>query len=166
MTQDGGDSVRDAIHGVSHWARVLENGRKLSQVTGANLRVVELFSVFHDSQRINEGIDDGHGCRGAELARILRGIDYELPDEEFTLLIHACEFHTEGHLDGDITIQTCWDADRLDLGRVGILPRVEKLCTDGAKDSSFLRWANERSERLFIPTLVSKEWGPIGLILV
>lgn len=150
---------RDAIHGVSHWARVLENGRLLSQVTGANLRVVELFSVFHDSQRVNEGIDDGHGRRGAELARELRGVEYKLSDEEFCLLIHACEFHTEGHLNGDITVQTCWDADRLDLGRVGIIPRPEKLCTAGAKDLGFVRWAIERSERFFVPAFVSTEWG-------
>ena len=150
---------RDAIHGVSHWARVIENGRHLSQVMGANIRVVELFSVFHDSQRFNEGLDDGHGRRGAELARELRGVEYELPDAEFALLIHACELHTEGRLDGDITVQTCWDADRLDLGRVGIVPQVEKLCTNGAKDLGFLRWAIERSERLFVPALVSKEWG-------
>ena len=50
----------DGIHGVSHWARVLENGRRLSEITGARTHVVELFAVFHDSQRINEGIDDGH----------------------------------------------------------------------------------------------------------
>lgn len=150
---------RDAIHGVSHWARVIENGRQLSQVTGANIRVVELFSVFHDSQRINEGIDDGHSRRGAELARELRGVDYELSDEEYSLLIYACELHTEGHLDGDITIQTCWDADRLDLARVGIVSRKERLCTERAKDPDFLKWAIERSERLFVPILVSTEWG-------
>ena len=57
-------------HGVPHWARVLENGRRLLQVTGARRAVVELFAVFHDSQRINESIDDGHGRRGAELPAI------------------------------------------------------------------------------------------------
>jgi uncharacterized protein len=137
----------------------MENGRLLSQVTGANLRVVELFSVFHDSQRVNEGFDSGHGCRGAEFARELRGVEYELSDEEFSLLIYACEFHTEGHLGGDITVQTCWDADRLDLGRVGIIPRADKLCTDGAKDLSFLKGAIDRSEKLFVPDLIVTEWG-------
>ncbi len=41
-------------HGVSHWARVLENGLKLAEATGANVSVVSLFAVFHDSRRINE----------------------------------------------------------------------------------------------------------------
>jgi uncharacterized protein len=146
-------------HGVPHWARVLENGKRLSKMTGAKIHVVELFAVFHDSRRINEGRDAGHGRRGAQLAKELGGIVYKLEDEDIGLLTQACDLHTEGYLDGDITLQTCWDADRLDLGRVGIIPRPEKLCTDGARDPGFLKWAIERSERLFVPTLVSKEWG-------
>ncbi len=146
-------------HGVSHWARVLENGRRLSAITGAKVRIVELFAVFHDSQRINEGFDDGHGRRGAKLARDLRGIQYELEDGDAELLIQACELHTEGYLEGDITVQTCWDADRLDLGRVGIPPREEKLCTDGAKASDLFKWAVKRGDELFVPSLISTEWG-------
>ena len=76
----------EGTHGVPHWARVMENGRRLSKVTGAKAHVVELFAVFHDSQRFNEGFDDGHGRRGAELARELRGIVYEVADEDFDLL--------------------------------------------------------------------------------
>src|SRR6185369_16204086 len=36
-------------HGISHWARVLENGLRLSTETGADPNVVSLFAVFHDS---------------------------------------------------------------------------------------------------------------------
>jgi len=36
------------------------------------LPVVEMFAVFHDSGRRDEGSDAGHGRRGAELARSLR----------------------------------------------------------------------------------------------
>jgi len=146
-------------HGVPHWARVLENGRRLSVITGAKVRVVELFAVFHDSQRMNEGVDDGHGRRGAELARELHGIQYELKDGDAELLIQACELHTEGYLEGDITVQTCWDADRLDLGRVRITPREEKLCTAAARDRDLLQWAIKRGEEFFVPALVSAEWG-------
>ena len=146
-------------HGLPHWARVLENGRRLSRATGARPHVVELFAVFHDCQRTNEGIDDGHGRRGAGFAWELRGADYELGEEDFRLLIKACDLHTEGYIDGDITLQACWDADRLDLGRVGITPRPEKLCTVAAKDPRFLKWAVARGERLFLPAFVSAEWG-------
>jgi uncharacterized protein len=149
----------DGIHGLPHWARVLENGRRLSEITGARIRVVELFAVFHDSQRINEGIDEDHGRRGAMLATELRGKAYEMENGDFFLLIQACELHTDGLLQGDVTLQTCWDADRLDLGRVGITPQAEKLCTDRAKEAGFSKWAIERGEGLFVPGLVSEEWG-------
>jgi len=149
----------EGTHGVPHWARVLENGRRLSETTGARRDIVELFAVFHDSQRINEAIDDGHGRRGSELARGLRGVAYTLDDKAFNLLIQACDLHTEGYLEGDVTLQTCWDADRLDLGRVGIAPRPEKLCTEEARDAGLFTWAVRRGERFVVPALVSKEWS-------
>lgn len=48
-------------HGVAHWARVLENGLRLSEKTGANAEVVSLFAILHDSRRINEVTDPEHG---------------------------------------------------------------------------------------------------------
>jgi hypothetical protein len=60
-------------HGVAHWARVLENGRRLAAVTGANLEIVSLSAVLHDSRRASEDEDPDHGVRGAEFAATLRG---------------------------------------------------------------------------------------------
>ena len=42
--------------------------------------------------------------------------------------------HSDGLLEADITVQTCWDADRLDFGLTGTTPLVEKLCTEEARD--------------------------------
>ena len=120
----------DGFHGVAHWARVLENGMRLSAETGASGEVVALFSVFHDSCRVNEGYDPEHGSRGAEFAARLRGKLFELTESDFNLLYRACVGHTHEHTHPDITIQTCWDADRLDLGRVGITPHPSRLCTE------------------------------------
>jgi len=53
------------IHGLSHWARVLENGRRLAPLEGADTDIVELFAVFHDACRMSEGSDRGHAGRGA-----------------------------------------------------------------------------------------------------
>ena len=145
-------------HGVPHWARVLENGRRLSKMTGAKIHVVELFAVFHDSRRINEETDDGHGRRGAQLAKELRGIVYELEAEDFGLLTQACDLHTEGYLGGDITLQTCWDADRLDLWRVHIVPDASILCTSAAKNDTLLEWARKRSLSDHVPRFVTDHW--------
>lgn len=149
----------DGIHGVGHWARVLENGLRISQITGANVEVVQLFAIFHDSRRINEGVDDGHGQRGADLAVRLRGDIFQLPDQDFNLLHAACVGHTDGGTTADITIQTCWDADRLDLGRVGICPHPSKLCTGAAKYPEVLKWADGRACFQVVPEIVIKEWG-------
>jgi hypothetical protein len=45
----------------------------------------------------------------------------------------------------DITAQTCWDADRLDLGRVGTTPKAEYLCTNAARDPDMIEWAHGRA---------------------
>jgi uncharacterized protein len=93
------------------------------------------------------------------LATSLRGTLFELPDAAFDLLSIACTFHTDGRTDGDITVQTCWDADRLDLGRAGIVIRPDRLCTMAARDPKRIAWADERSYEGFIPSLVMNEWG-------
>ena len=135
------------IHGLSHWARVRDTGLHLALETGAKPAIVELFAVLHDARRRNEVVDPGHGRRGADLAATLRGTLIHLADPDFALLHTACADHTKGLTEADITIQTCWDADRLDLGRVGIVPDPSRLCTDAARKPAFQGWAYQRSVR-------------------
>ncbi len=148
----------DGIHGIGHWCRVLENGWRLADVTGANRDIVTLFAAFHDARRFNEGHDPEHGQRGAELAASLRGSLFELGDDDFALLQHACTWHTAGLTAGEISVQCCWDADRLDLGRVGMEPEPQFLCTDHAKSKSMRRWADGRGRMEFIPELIRPLW--------
>ncbi len=44
----------NGFHGFDHWMRVLHNGRLLADAEGANLKVVELFCLLHDTQRRDE----------------------------------------------------------------------------------------------------------------
>jgi uncharacterized protein len=139
-------------HGISHWARVYEIGMKLAGQTGANRDVVELFSVFHDAGRHNEHNDPQHGPRGAMLAGEFHAFFFpELKEKEFILLQQACSLHTLAASHADITVQTCFDADRLDLGRVGKVPDPQFLCTDAAKDSRMLDWAYSTSIKGWVP---------------
>ena len=149
----------NGAHGVSHWARVLENGLRLAEQTGADVEVVSLFAVLHDSCRRNEYGDPEHGPRAAEFAATLRGRLFELSDHAFKLLQRACEGHTHELTHPDVTIQTCWDADRLDLGRVGILPHPSRLCTDLAKSPAMINWAHGRAVFRTVPEFVQHEWG-------
>lgn len=146
-------------HGIAHWARVLENGLRLATTTGANVEVIRLFAILHDSRRLNETSDPQHGPRAAEFAGLLRGRVFELPDHEFHLLHRACAGHTHERTHPDITIQTCWDSDRLDLGRVGIQPHPSRLCTASAKAPEVLQWADGRASFRLIPEFVATEWG-------
>ena len=41
--------------------------------------------------------------------------------------------HSDGHVNADATIQSCWDADRLDLGRADIYPDEKFLSSEAAK---------------------------------
>jgi len=118
----------------------------LAPLTGANRHVVELFAFFHDSCRVNEYDDEGHGTRGANLAGQLKGRFFEASDYEMDLLAHACRHHSDGRSQGDATVMTCWDADRLDLGRVGIKPRADLLCTSAARQAPMLAIANARAQ--------------------
>jgi uncharacterized protein len=146
----------DGAHEVVHWARVLENGLRVAEATGADREVVTLFALFHDARRVNDHIDRGHGERGGEFARSLRGTLVHLDAARFDLLYEACRLHTDGHTTGDPTLLACWDADWLDLGRVGITPAPHRLCTDAARD--LLPWAHERACAWHTPEHVLTAW--------
>jgi uncharacterized protein len=108
------------FHGSPHWARVRQNGLRLAPLTGANPRVIEYFAFLHDICRDNDDHDPWHGIRAAEFVKTLHGV-LELSTVEFDDLTTACAFHNDGYTTGyNTTILTCWDADRLDLGRVFI----------------------------------------------
>jgi uncharacterized protein len=135
------------IHGVPHWARVRWNGLNLAAVNGARTDIVELFAFLHDCRRLHDGRDREHGVRAADFtlaldAQLLR---MDRPGRE--LLTYAVRYHSDGLTEADITVQTCWDADRLDLGRVGITPRADQLCTEEARNPVLLDLAYRRSVR-------------------
>ena len=147
------------VHGVTHWARVLENGRRLAPSTGADLAVVELFSFLHDSCRESDWHDPEHGPRAAQLVGTLRD-RLALDEGRFALLVEACACHTHGPRRGaDVTVLTCLDADRLDIPRVGMRVKPELLFTDAGRDHDMIQWASGRAVRRDVPGLCAEEWG-------
>jgi uncharacterized protein len=133
------------IHGIRHWTRVRENGHRLARHTGADKVVIELFAFLHDCCRESDRFDPGHGERAAEFADSLRGTLIHLSDESFAVLYEAIRDHEKGFTRADATAMTCWDADRLDLGRVRKRPDPKYLCTDIAKRRATIEWAYRRS---------------------
>jgi len=112
----------DGIHGAKHWARVRHYGLRIGRLRGADLQIIELFAFLHDSCRENDWSDPHHGDRAADFAANLNGRFFDLSPTRMDTLCFAILGHSNGHVAQDVTIQTCWDADRLDLGRVGIVP--------------------------------------------
>ena len=123
-----------ATHGVWHWDRVYENGMKLL-TPEVNPLVVGLFAYLHDSCRRNDGRDPMHGPRAAKFIDTIRTSQLAgMTDEEIGLLKEACRLHTSAHKTGNPTIDACFDADRLDLWRVGITPDPNHLATEKGKE--------------------------------
>ena len=130
-------------HGISHWRRVDEIGLYLSRKTKADTTVVSLFAYLHDSKRINEDYDPEHGARAGLFARDL--YEEELLDitvSQLNNLITACKFHSKSEIKpANITVATCFDADRLDLWRLGATPDPEYLFSKTAKSKESLEYS-------------------------
>ena len=119
--------------------------RILCRESGANPRVVGLFALLHDLRRKDEGSDPHHGPRAAAFIREIADEHLLLDREELAQLCDACIGHSEGELSRNPTIATCWDADRLDLGRVGTRPQARFLSLDAARHPQLMAWAWRQS---------------------
>lgn len=129
------DWIIGETHGLNHWLRVHENIIKLCQLNrGVNIDVALAFAYLHDSCRRYDGRDIKHGERAIEKVLSLRNtILNKFSDEEIEMLCDACKLHTTTLRTGSVTIDTCFDADRLDIGRVGLCPDPLKMATDGGR---------------------------------
>ena len=125
------------IHGIDHWDRVARNGESLN-VPGADMVVVLCFAYLHDVERDSDGYEVEHGPKAAELIDQIRdSLLGFLDDKQIGLLKDACTFHTTVPRTGNPTIDTCFDSDRLDLPRAGIMPDPNKMATkEGAERAS------------------------------
>lgn len=131
-------------HGPEHWRRVSVHAQAVARSLGQDPLVAHVFGWVHDSQRQDEGLDPEHGPRAAEFIQAHRtGLFAFLSDEQVQLLGQACQLHSDGLTEGHALVRACWDADRLDLWRVGIEPRARYLCTDYARQPAVIADAME-----------------------
>lgn len=96
--------------------------------------VINAFAYLHDVERYDNGRDLQHGERAA---RVIDSIRHDLlgalSDTQIEKLKRACKQHTTTTKTGDVTIDICFDADRLDLYRVGIKPDPDRMATEAGR---------------------------------
>lgn len=127
-------------HGEGHWRAVARCGLEIRSVDPAcDGDVLFLFGLLHDARREREARDPQHGPHAARLAETLRADGlFGLDDVRMALLVEACELHDTGAVTDDPTVGACYDADRLNLRRVGIEPDARYLSRPVSADPAFI----------------------------
>jgi uncharacterized protein len=123
---------KDSIHGVHHWEEVYNNGMMLALQPGVDKLVVGLFAYLHDCKREDDHQDPEHGDRAADFVVWLRnwGKLDQMTHTQYHKLWTACLQHHKGVVETeDITIGACFDADRIELIRCGMVPKAELMST-------------------------------------
>lgn len=134
-------SRHSVVHGETHWCRVAWTGVRIGQHSpGCDLALVALFGLLHDSMRWHDEADPAHGERAGDLARRLNDSVLGLSADRIDLLDAACYAHAFGDTSYDATVGTCWDADRLDLWRVGLELDSSLLSTPVAQSMHAREW--------------------------
>jgi uncharacterized protein len=139
-----------SIHGPSHSGRVARYGRLIAEQNGADLEVVQLFAFLHDARRENDHTDEFHGVRAAVLFReLVEAKLITLSSLQSSQLELALRMHNSREAASeDLTVQTCWDADRLDLWRVGTIPNPRYMFTDVGKSQEMIDFAKRSVQNL------------------
>ncbi len=119
-----------ALHTKAHCARVLLLSLLLADRLGLSRpdrEALAMAACFHDSRRQDDGLDTGHGLRGAEYYRSFC-LEHPLPFDRRCFLIMACHDRSDAlafpalEREDPSTLQLCRifkDADALDRFRLG-----------------------------------------------
>lgn len=135
--------IDSSIHSLEHWKRVEKYGLMMAEINGADKEVVSLFACLHDARRESDDHDPEHGERAAILLlELIKARVLALSNKQYDQLKLALRLHpiTEAKSE-DITVRTCWDADRLDLWRSGIKPNPQYMFTKEGKSSEMIKFA-------------------------
>lgn len=123
---------KNGIHGPGHWLSVLDYGFALHnyEPQGVDMEIVTYFALLHDMARTRESHEAEHGGNAADIIETKAWIRKDLGPVRISKLVEAVRYHQDGETSDDPTIGTCWDADRLDLIRLGITPDPKFMSTE------------------------------------
>lgn len=150
------------IHGVSHWSRVKLYAETIAREEGADLDVVRHFAFLHDVERHDDGADHEHGYRAVDFV-LENASRFELSGHQIELLCEAIAGHSDGRVSNDPTVGACWDADRLDLMRLGIEPDPNLLSTTAGRSSALWSLADRQTSswrKKFLMRTLEADFNP------
>lgn len=133
------------IHGLAHETRVLIWQELLARLVVADGQALDQEALrwaatVHDTQRVEDGLDQSHGRRAATWVKRKRTLRNALPARTLDTLIYLCEWHVPGDAAAPTMtreLAVFKDADGLDRVRLGDL------------DAKYLRW--DCSRNLLLP---------------
>lgn len=142
-------------HGPHHWFRVIDIGLRLcEQMPEVDRDVIIAFGLLHDSARTHDQYCEKHGPDSLLVINKLRHLIPLDATQMLHVMIACCNHTSASNFDFPIhepTLHVCFDSDRLDLWRVGIVPDNRYLFTDAAKLPEIHEWANANGEHWTIP---------------
>ena len=119
--RDGSALAHEPMHGEAHWRGVAWAGLRIQKLSPCIKRdAVIAFAVLHDCRRETDDWDPEHGDRAARVAIRSRPLRRLIGAEGREIVAEACRLHERGLTrPGSLTIGACWDADRVNLVRLG-----------------------------------------------
>lgn len=147
------------LHGFSHLRRVAILAGRLANAVGEDVESAVVMGFLHDSARKNDGNDIEHAHDSAALARELMEKFY--PHLDVDRICEAIEGHADGEVTTDPLTACLWDADRLELKRIGRTVDVDLLSTGIAKRLVRRRQPGERCKEEVLQDL-----HPVSRLLV
>jgi uncharacterized protein len=105
------------IHGLPHLRQVAYVAARLAACEGADWMQAMVGGFLHDCARKDDGGGQEHAFESARVAKVVLGRHYSNMDVQ--RLLYAISHHAGGSTTQDPLIGSIWDADRLDLVRLG-----------------------------------------------
>lgn len=125
-------TLKQGIHGIDHVKRVVENAKIIAKKECPNnYDDIVIGAYLHDIGRIDDNGGNEHAFRGFEISKQLLAKYW--PHLNHKKILTAIKEHADSLITDDPLIGSIWDADRLDLTRLGIKINLELLSTQTAK---------------------------------
>lgn len=120
------------IHGIKHLRKVAYLAGRFATCLNTNIEAAVIGGYLHDCARIDDGVGNHHAHKSAVLAEKILNEIYPNYVESKTIY-NAIYSHADGLISDDKIIGCVWDADRLNLIRLGIIPQLDLLSTPVAR---------------------------------